>query len=390
MLAMTRTPHVPGNPQVTVIVPASTGWGRGIIKGVAAFANHHGPWCLQIHAEGGEWPLPRDWRADGIVARLSTPAMARAAVATGVPVVNVSGIRLEADGEKVPRVCSDLRGSGSLAARHLLDRGFKHFGYVGLPKLAYVREHQEAYAATLAKEGHACQAHALGPGVVPAGGASRLLEWLISLPKPVGVLTWSNAQGRAVIDACRRAALLVPEQVAVLSGDDDPLLCESCLPQLSAIAAAAEQIGEQAAGLLQRLINRERPPRSPILVPPVGIVTRQSTNTLALEDPDLVAAVVYIREHATKGINVNDVLQIVPMSRRQLERSFRDRLSRSPAEEIRRVRLEQVKHLLATTDLPIPKVASACGFCGGEYLAAIFRQATGITPLQFRTASRRR
>jgi len=371
-------------PQVTVLVPAVSGWGRSIIKGVAAFANRHGPWHLHVEPEGERRLLPHGWQGDGVIARLSTPAVARAVLGLGVPVVNVSGIFLEGPAAKLPRVCNDRGASGSMAARHLIDRGFRNFGYVGLPTLAYVREHQEAFAAALDRAGFACHAHALGRGLEKTGRPSRLIAWLEGLPKPAGILTWSNVQGRAVIDACRRAEILVPEDVAVLSGDDDQLLCESCFPQLSAIAVAAERIGEQAAELLQLLIERRPLPPTPILVPPIGIITRQSTDTLAVDNPDLVRAIGYIREHATRNIHVEDVLAAVPLSRRSLERIFQDSLGRSPAQEIRRVRIERAKQLLATTDLPIPKVATASGFGTGEYLATIFRQATGMTPLKYR------
>ena len=371
-------------PQVTVLVPAVSGWGRSIIKGVAAFANRHGPWHLHVEPEGERRLLPHGWQGDGVIARLSTPAVARAVLGLGVPVVNVSGIFLEGPAAKLPRVCNDRGASGSMAARHLIDRGFRNFGYVGLPTLAYVREHQEAFAAALDRAGFACHAHALGRGLEKTGRPSRLIAWLEGLPKPAGILTWSNVQGRAVIDACRRAEILVPEDVAVLSGDDDQLLCESCFPQLSAIAVAAERIGEKAAELLQLLIERRPLPPTPILVPPIGIITRQSTDTLAVDNPDLVRAIGYIREHATRNIHVEDVLAAVPLSRRSLERIFQDSLGRSPAQEIRRVRIERAKQLLATTDLPIPKVATASGFGTGEYLATIFRQATGMTPLKYR------
>jgi LacI family transcriptional regulator len=378
------------HPLVAVLVPASTGWGRSIIKGVAAFANRHGPWHLHVAPEGERQSLPHGWKGDGIIARLSTPAVARSILTIGCPVVNVSGITLDGVSQRVPRVFSDLQATSEMAARHFLDRGFNTFAYVGPPKLAYVREHQEAFAAALDQAGHSCHALGLNPGLETAGRPSRLIEWLRSLPKPVGVLTWANVQGRAVIDACRRAGLLVPEDVSVLSGVDDPLLCECCMPHLSAITVAAEQIGEQAAELLQLMIERKPLPPTPIRVPPLGIVTRQSTDTLAIGDPLLVQAIGFIREHATEPIRVEDVLRVVPLSRRSLERAFQELLGRSPAQEIRRVRLERAKHLLATTDLPIPKVARASGFGTGEYLAKFFRQATRMTPLRYRVVTQSR
>ncbi|MFM1905050.1 MAG: hypothetical protein RLZZ440_2950, partial [Planctomycetota bacterium] len=128
-------------------------------------------------------------------------------------------------------------------------------------------------------------------------------------------------------------------------------------------------------------------PQAPQAVPPLGIVTRQSTDTFAIDHQDLLRALGFIRENATNGILVEDVLEAVPMSRRGLERLFQEQLGRSPAEEIRRVRIERAKHLLATTDLTIPKVATACGFGTGAYMATVFRKVVGITPLRYRAAA---
>lgn len=378
-------------PRVAVLVGTSTGWGRGIIRGIASYANTHGPWHVWVEGRGQDEPprLPPGWVGEGIIVRVSNPAIARFVASAGVPTVNVSSIMLS--GGTFPQVANDVRATGRLAAQYLLDRGLRQFAYVGLPRLAYVRPHYEAFAATLADAGFPCAVHAPGTGRVGwLAGQQTLAEWLRKLSKPVGILTWATPQGRAVLDACRCGGLLVPEQVAVLSGDDDPLLCGICEPGLSGIAVAAEQIGHEAAVVLGRLLAGRRPPKRPILIPPTGVVTRRSTETLALENPDLAQAIAFIREHATEPIQVDDVLQVVAISRRQLERYFQETLGRTPAEEIRRVRLERAKELLATTDLPIPKVAAASGFGTGEYLATLFRQSTGLTPLKYRSQIRGR
>ena len=375
-------------PRVTVLVSTATGWGRGIIKGISAFAHQHGPWLLQVEPEGERRLLPAGWRGDGVIARLSTPKTAEALLRAGVPVVNVSSIALAGRAATIPRVSSDVAAGGALAARHFLDRGFKHFGYIGLQKLSYVREHREAFTKLLGEKGYPCHSLALGDHPEVADIPKALLDWLRALPKPVGVLTWNNSQGRAVIHACRLAGLLVPEDVAVLSGNDDPLLCECCLPQLSAIAMATEQIGETAAELLEQLMQGKPVPPTPVLVPPIGIIARQSTDALLIQNPMLLQALGFIREHATEPIQVDDILRVVPIARRSLERFFQENLGRSPADEIRRVRLERAKHLLATTDLPIPKVAQASGFGTGEYLATLMRRTTGMTPLKYRVAAR--
>ena len=182
----------------------------------------------------------------------------------------------------------------------------------------------------------------------------------------------------------------MPEQVAVLAADNDDLLCEACIPSLSGIALTSERIGYEAAGVLDRLMHGGRGPKRPILIAPTGVVARQSTDTLAVDDADLARAVAFIRGHATDPIQVADVLREVPVSRRWLERRFGEVLGRGPGEEIRRVRLGRAKLLLAETDMPVPQVAVRAGFGSREYLAAAMKSQTGLSPRQYRRSTQAR
>jgi LacI family transcriptional regulator len=197
-------------------------------------------------------------------------------------------------------------------------------------------------------------------------------------------VTWTSDRGREVLYACRALGLLVPEQVAVMGGDEDSLLCETCNPPLSGVALTSERIGYEAAALLDRLLHGEARPAEPTLIEPTRVVVRQSTDTLAITDPDLAQAIAFIRVHAATAIRVSDVLRAVAVSRSWLERRFQESLGRSPAEEIRRVRLDRAKQLLAETEMPVPQVAVAAGFGSREYLAYAFKQVTGLTPREFR------
>jgi LacI family transcriptional regulator len=180
------------------------------------------------------------------------------------------------------------------------------------------------------------------------------------------------------------ADLLVPEEVAVLSGSDDDMLCECVHPAISGIMAAAESIGQLAAGLLDQLMTGRKRKAKSLLIPPQRITARQSTDTLAIQDPALVKALSFIRQNAAQPIQVNDVARHAGISRRILELRFTQHLKRSPAAEIRRSHLERAKRLLAETELTIPDVAQAAGFGSPEYLAYAFKQGTGVSPLQFR------
>jgi LacI family transcriptional regulator len=176
----------------------------------------------------------------------------------------------------------------------------------------------------------------------------------------------------------------VPDEIAVMGIDNDELIVRLTTPPLSSIDINAERVGFEAAKLLDSLMRGQPAPKEPVLVPPMGLVTRQSTDVLAIEDEDVAAAVKFIREHRARPINVKDVLEQVPVSRRSLYRKFRDATGRSLAEEIRLAHIQQAKRLLSTTDWPVSRVADASGFSGATRFGIVFRRATGLTPTQYR------
>jgi len=375
-------------------VDTSTSWGRAILKGIGNYMRKHEPWQVFVEARGLEerLHLPRGWKGDGVIARIGEAALVKELNQLRTPVVNVSGIQLPE--ENFPRVTTDLEASGRLAANYLLDRGFRHFAYFSLIGLGYVSKHQEAFIRALRQAKCECQVH----GVRPRTGAepdwtldlAALGRWLKSLPKPVAILAWNASSSRELIYACQDAGIVVPEEVAVLSGSDDDVLCELLQIPISAITASAEQIGHEAASLLDRLMHRRPPPTAPILIPPLGIASRQSTETLAIHDRAMVAAISFIRRNADKAIQVNDVARHAGLSRRVLERRFLQILNRTPAEEVRRVHFAKAKQLLVETDLPIPDVAEGSGFGSPEYMAYVFKTELGQTPLNYRKQVRSR
>ena len=176
----------------------------------------------------------------------------------------------------------------------------------------------------------------------------------------------------------------MPDSLCVLGVDDDELISRISHPPLSSIAIFGKKVGFEAARLLDDLMSgRPRHPASMVL-PPGNVVARQSTNLLAIPDPDVLAAVQFIRDNIHKHITVSDVLQEVPVNRRYLERKFWTLMGRTPLQEIRRVRLELAKHLLLETDLSMPNIARRSGFRDAGRMACVFHQITGLTPTRFR------
>jgi LacI family transcriptional regulator len=374
--------------RVAVLVDTSTTWGRAVLRGINSYRLRNEPWEIFVEARGLEERLrvPPGWRGAGVIARVNTPEMARELKALRIPVVNVSGIAIpEAD---FPRVTTDLPASARLAATHLLERGFKHFAYFGLIGLEYVNAHRTVFSELVKKAGG--DFHSLA--VKPMAGAepdwrldlASLGAWIKTLPRPVAVLCWNASSAREIVFACQEAGLLVPEEVAVLSQANDEVLCETSIVPISGVAVSGEGIGMEAARVLDGLMRGRQAPRKPILIAPLGIVTRQSTDILAIGDPAVAKALSFLRQNSSEHIRVEDVARYAGVSRRVLERRFVELLDRTPADEIRRVRLERARQLLVETDMPLSQVAEVAGFSSQAYFSDLFRRQAGIAPIQYR------
>lgn len=371
------------------MIETSNAYARGLLQGVVHYIREHRPWSFHLMEQGrGDDPPPwlAGWKGDGIIARIETPRIARAVVKTGLPAVDLSAARLV---PALPWVETNDEEIARLAAEHLMERGFKRFAFCGDARFNWSQWREEHFAARLKAAGHAC---AVFQPEVAAGDvaaeARELARWLKELPKPVGIMACYDIRGQQVLDACRGAGLAVPDEVAVIGVDNDTLLCELASPPLSSVIPNAHRAGYEAAALLDKLMEGKRVPATAHLIAPLGIAERQSTDVLAVDDRDVARAVQFIREHGCEGINVSDVLRVVPLSRRVLEQRFQRLLGCTPREEILHVRLARVKQLLGETDLPLYLVAERTGFEHVEYLSVVFKRETGRTPSAWRDEAR--
>jgi len=395
---MKKTARHSGRPRVALLIESSRAYGRGLLLGVAKFVREHGRWSifLQERSLGDVSPSwLKDWEGDGIIARVENRPMAEAIRRLGLPAVDVRYLfpKLE-----MPSIRTDDEAVARAASEHLLERGFRHFAFCGFDGADYSDIRRDSFGENIAKAGFRC--HAFEDPQKPHRASTLEYEehglkyedlvasWLKGLPKPIGLMACNDIRGQQVLNACRAIGLAVPDEIAVIGVDNDEVLCDLSDPPLTSVVPNTERIGYEAAALLDRMMAGARAPKRPIFIEPAGIVTRRSTEVLAIEDRHIAAAVRFIREHASEGIDVSDVLRAVPLSRSTLERRFARTLGRSPKDEILRVRLNRAKQLLAQTDFSLAMVAEKVGFEHTEYLSVIFKKKTGLTPGQFRTQSR--
>ncbi len=387
-LAAPPPPTVEGYRQVALLVETSLASGRDILRGIGRYARERRSWALFHEPRGLEESGPRwlaTWHGDGIIARVQNRQIADLVRRTGLPVVDVLGLVPEAG---IPLVHVDDREIARLAAEHLRERGFQHFGFYGLSGENWSARRRDCFRDCL--RGAARTLTVFEQPRHDRSQASwddrenKLAQWILGLPKPAGVMVCSDQRGLDFLEACRRAGVAVPDEVAVVGVDNDEALCEIANPPLSSVWPAHNQVGYEAAALLDRMMAGDRAPTTPVLIAPGGMKTRQSSDVLAVEDRNVARALQFIRERACQGVNVDDVAAAAGLSRSVLQRRFGKLLQKTVHEALLDTRLKRACELLAETELPLIDVAEQAGFKHQEYLGAVFRTRQGKTPAQFR------
>ena len=404
---------------VALLIETSNGHGRGLLDGVVAYVKELADWSVFLtEQERGAVPPNwlKNWRGDGIIARIETDDIADQLRGLHVPIVDLSATRHV---KGIPWTSTDDSAIAALGVQHFLDRGFHNLAYCGDPGFAWSNLRRDRYRElTLAAERKFFEyqsTHRYDPLFDWEQEKTRLGHWLTTLPRPVAIMACYDFQAQQVLDACRQSRIAVPESVAVLGVDDDRLICELAEPSLSSIIQDTHATGYEAARLLDEMMdaqikashsqhpsnNHPSSPSSnhprgktlskkntttdpPLLTKPLGIMVRESTDTLAIDDHQISEALQYIRRHAHANIRVADVLKTLSLSRRSLEHRFKKLVGRTPHEEIQRVRLNSVKRLLSETELSIAAIAERSGYEHGEYMTAVFRRVTGLTPTEYR------
>ncbi len=372
--------------RVALLVETSNSYARGILRGIRSYVESRAQWSLYLgeHRRGEAVPpWLKKWEGDGVIARIETKQIAEELLKRDLPTVDVSAARHIPE---VPYVETDDEQFAVAAADHLLGRGFQHLAFSGDSRFMWSNNRREGFQQHVEKAGREVLVHETTASKGNfATERQRLIKWLKSLPKPVGIMACYDIRGRELLNACREAEIAVPFQVAVVGVDDDDLICELSSPPLSSVIPDTHRTGFEAATLLDRMMAGEKVHVGAHLIPPLGIATRQSSDILAVEDDDVAAALRFIQDHAGEGIQVEDVLQQVPVSRRVLEQKFRQLTGRTPHQEIVRVQVDRVKRLLRNTDLTLEAIAHRCGFKHSEYMSVVFKRVTGTSPGKFRT-----
>jgi LacI family transcriptional regulator len=383
--------------RIALIYDARLAYDLKVMTGVAAYLQEGAGFSVYIEENAlKDQRLPdlASWEGDGIIADFDDPVVSRAVLRSRLPAVAFgSGYGWYVSESSIPYFLTNNQAIAKLAVDHLMERGLRQFAYCGYartPINGWSEERERAFAAALKKRRLSCAIyHGHHKSSRRWASVQRSIgEWLGSLPKPVGVMAANDNRARQVLEACREYHLRVPQEVAVIGVDNDELLCHLSTPLLSSIEQGARQIGYDAAVLLDRIMHGAKPRQKRFVVDPVGIVTRQSTDVLAIDEPTVAKAMAFIMRHSTEGIKVPDVVNAVAVSRSTLETRFRTTLGHTVSAAVRQAQLEQVRQLVVNTALPLKQVAAKTGFRSVQHLTTLFARSFGQTPARYRRGLR--
>jgi LacI family transcriptional regulator len=346
------------------ILLALTSTHHGFYRGAARYAAEH-DWHV-VADMIYDATIPVGWRGDGILSFVGHwEELANYVISAGVPVVEISSVRKDLG---IPCVMEDNHAIGRLGAGHLLERNFKNFAWAPFCDDEVNEERFRGFA-----------------DAVRAGG----FDCVQLLPVNTRIFCYNDCVAADIVDACIEAEIQIPDQVAVLGVDNDPVICDCVQVPLSSVRHDLEGMAYEAAALLDALINGEPAPKIPKRISPKGVVTRKSTEVLAVENPDVSTALSYIQGNFLRGnLSVDDIVAHTQLSRRSLERVFREELQRTMLHEILRVRVNHAQKLLETTSLSVTDIAARSGFASLNHFFRVFHGRTGLTPRAFRLARR--
>ncbi|MES2996087.1 MAG: DNA-binding transcriptional regulator [Verrucomicrobiota bacterium] len=372
---------------IAAFIESSRSYGRSLIRGIADFATGE-DWQLLFQESALSHSVP-DWVKDpdisGILARISSRAMADSLAGLNVPVVDLLG---EFPHPEIPRVVCDNHAIAAAAFEFFASAGFGNFAYCGYNGIHYSDVRRTSFAAAAAGKNITVDVYQSGSSGTDIarrearriGRTNRLRQWLDGLEKPVAIFCANDTRALDVSAACRACDIAVPQDVAILGVDDDPLFCELASPPNSSVKPDTRLQGRRAAEFLKSMIEGTGTPPAETLISPLPITERTSTDVVISDLPHIAAALRFIRRHLAESISRDDIAAYAGVSPSLLDRDFKCRLGRTSAEELRLLRLNRVRQILTTTDLSLDEIARQTGFSNKVSLSHFFKTHTGISP----------
>ena len=368
-----------------------------LLAGIVDYSRHKEQWIIRRMPPSykdkigipGLLRVSKEWDVDAIIGQFEPT--------DDISLLTENGLVVLAQDFKqrfsiVPNITADYIGTGRMAARYLLDRGFRNFGFFGFNDVCWSDERCEGFRREVDEAGFGASFYAYRMqeiDMVWYYQRNRLREWLRSIPKPIAIMACDDNQGENLIEACHSVGIKIPSEVSVIGVDNDEMLCSLGSTTLSSIQVDIEEGGRQAAALIERLVNNPSSPAEDVILRPVKIVGRMSTAAFATNDQQILKALLFIHRNARQKISVGDVMTETALSRRLLERRFKEVTGKTLYEYITDLKLKYFAEMLQDTDDQVINIALSMGENDTKSISRRFKQIYGCTPLEWREKKRK-
>jgi LacI family transcriptional regulator len=382
-------------PKILLLVNFSEEYGRGLLNGIAKYSRLFGPlnFCRIPLVNGSKKEMKsvvtwaKTWGADGVIAQIESKKLYKKLLELNIPVIAQD---TKERFDTIPNITGMYKETGHMAATYFFEKGFQNFAFYGFNRV-WSRERCDGFCEKVKEYGLDVFVYQHPKEETPPMWSyqeSSLSDWLKALPKPIAIMTCDDNQGQHVTEACKAVGLNVPEQVSVLGVDNDLSICNLSDPPLSSISLNTEKAGFETAQLISKMIGNTNFDYKDIYVEPLQIITRRSTDFLAVNDKEVSKALHFIYYNFKERISVDDVVNATALSRRVLEKRFQSVLKRSILDEINTLRIKHVKQLLIETELSITEISDFCGYTDIKNLSRYFKRYEHLNPLEFRKLKR--
>lgn len=371
--------------RIILLLETSRAFGRQLIIGIARYSRLNGPWSFYKEPIDLKSSIPHltTWKPDGIIMRdsLITEELLKLEVPT------ILAIHSSSYPKDLPVIKTDSFSIAKMASDHLIGKGLKNFAFCGFDDYDWSKERGLYFSHFNSEAGYKTHIY-IHPKRIKKNDweneQQHVSRWIKALPKPVGIFACNDDRGQHILEVCKMINLKVPEDVTVIGVDNDPMVCDISDPPLTSIALNVESAGYEAAKFMDVMITTKKISGKQIMVSPTHIVERQSSDILAVNDSEVAQAIYFIKKNANNKILVKDVVKTTHLSRRTLERRFKQTIRRSIYSEIKRVRIELISKMLIETDLPISHISSFFNFTDVEHISRYFKMEKGVGLREFR------
>lgn len=378
--------------KIILLIDISEEYGQNLLKGISKYSKEYGPWIFckmplfyrETLGMEGIVNFAKEWEADGIIGQLYNDHDIKKVLDAGIFLIAEDFKERFSD---IVNITGGYYEAGIMGAEYFLKKGFKNFAFYGFKNIVWSRERSEGFENHINAQGF--QVHHFDQDKAPTRELwyykpSALSQWLQSLPKPIAIMACDDERGQHITEACKHANIQIPEEIAVLGVDNDVMTCNLSDPPLSSINLDTQKGGYEAARLMDQMIHNKEQLNQNIIVGPTQVITRQSTDIASTNDKYIAKALKFIHQNIDNSINVPDVIKQVPLSRRALEKRFRETTGTGVYKYIYNLQIQKFAERLLETDKSIFEIALESGFNNSKNISRQFKQVKGCTPIEYR------